>query len=334
MMQGELKKRHPLMRAFIYTTLFWLATNCFFKPTPNDISGITVAADESGEQKLLTHEELTPAKEALKIKFINVEIPYLDINLDKLRNALRETEPLTLELHRQDRIFPGGGGSIHQVEARGFHNRRWMYISLTWYDITKDTRRVAPQQFADTAALMFPVTRPAEISPKSPFSPRMGDKGKMVNILQWKADWEEDLGSYEGLVDVEDEYPHYTTKYYDPVVDRVKELDNTPERQGGGLAAGNPLSQPGRVGSVEELNAEGFGTLTSQDHQDAFGSASWQDGKWTVVIAKPLSTVDPNDTQFEPGSATFVNFAVWNGHEQDMNGQKSVSLRWHPIIIE
>lgn len=333
-MQSALKIRHPLMRAFIYATLFWLAANCFFKPTPNDISCIIAAADERGEQKPLTHEELTPAKEALKIKFINVEIPYLDINLDKLRNALKETEPLTLELHRQDRIFPGGGGSIPQVEARGFHNRRWMYISLTWQDITKNTRRVAPQQFADAAALMFPVETPAEVSPKSPFSPRMGNKGKMVNILQWKADWEEDLGSYEGFVGVEDEYPRYMTKYYDPVVERVKELNNTPERQGGGLAAGNLFSQPGRERSVEELNAEGFGTLTSQEHQDAFGSAAWQDGKWTVVIAKPLRTVDPNDTQFEPGATTFVNFAVWNGFEQDRNGQKSVSLRWHPIIIE
>lgn len=295
---------------------------------------LVVATEDRGEEVPLTAEELTPTKEALKIKYINEEIPYLDANLDKIRNALSRTEPLIIELHRQDRFFPSGGGSIAQVEARGFHNGKWIYIGLGWDDITKDTRRLNPKQFADAVAIMFPVERPDEISPEKPFSPRMGKKGKTVNILQWRADWEEDLGSHEGLVGLKDEYPHMIEGYSDPIVDEVKEFEKTPLRQGGGRLAGNPLSQPDRGRSVDESNAEGFGTLTSQEHQDAFGSGFWQDGKWTVVIAKPLKTEDANDAQFEPGANTFINFAAWNGSEEDRNGQKSVSLMWHPIIIE
>jgi hypothetical protein len=334
-MKKMFKKRYHLMNTFIFAILFGLTTNCFLKPVLSEEERLFEATPEQkGEEVPLTTEELTPTKEALRVKYINEKIPYIDINLDKLRDALKQAEPLTIELHRQDKKIPNGGGSISQVEVRGFHNREWIYISLTWPDVTKNERRISPQQFSDAAAIMFPVIRPDEISPEKPFSPRMGTKGKMVNILMWKADWEEDLGTYAGLVDVEDEYPRYMSKYYTSKVPEVRELEDSALWQGGGRAAGNLFSQPGRGRSVEELNAIGFGTLTSQEHQDAFGSASWQDGRWTIVIAKLLKTEDPNDTQLEPGSDTFINFAAWNGAEEDRNGQKSVSLRWHPIIIE
>lgn len=333
-MKERLKMRHRLVNKFICAILFGIATTCFLKPALSEDKRIAVTPDQRGEAVPLTIEELTPAKEALKIKFITEEIPYLDVNLDKLRDTLEQAEPLAVELHRQDKWFPHGGGSISKVEARGFHNGKWIYISLTWQDMTKDARRVGPQQFTDAAAIMFPTTRPDEISQQNPFGHRMGKKGQMVNILHWKADWEEDLGSYAGLVGPADEYPYMIEGYSDPIVDEVKELEETPSRQGGGRAAGNLLSQPDRGRSVEELNAEGIGTLTSQEHQDAFGSASWQDGRWTVLIAKPLKTEDPNDTQFELGYDTFVNFAVFNGSEQDRDGQKSVSFKWYPIIIE
>ncbi len=327
-MQNKLKIRHRLVNTFIGAILFGLAVL-------NEVEGTVAAAEQQGKEEVpLTVEELIPAKEALKVKYINEEFPYLDVNLDKLKDALKRVEPLTVKLHPQDKFFPNGGGSISEVEVKSFHNGKWIYISLAWKDVTKDTRSISPQQFADAVAVMFPVIRPDEISPEKPFSPRMGKKGKLVNIILWRADWEEDIGSYTGLVGLKDEYPHMIEGYSDPVVGIVKELDETPSRQGGGRAAGNLFSQPDRGRSVEESNAEGFGTLTSQEHQDAFGSASWQDGKWTVVIAKPLKTEDPNDTQFEIGADTFINFAVWNGSEGDSSGQKSVSLRWHPIIIE
>ncbi len=333
-MKKMLKKRlHLVVNAFVCVALFGFATNCFLEPVLSEDKKIIVTPEQRGKETPLTIEELTPTKEALKVKYVNEKIPYLDVNLDKLRDALKQAEPITVELHRQNKLIPSGGGSVSQVEVRGFHNGKWLYISLTWQDVTKDARRISSQQFADTVALMFPVMRPDEISPEKPFSPRMGKKGKMVNILQWKADWEEDLGSYAGLVGMEDEYPRYLVTH-DSEIEKVKEVEQSVVRRAGGLAAGNLLSQPGRGRSVEELNAEGYGTLTSQEHQDAFGSSSWQDGKWTVIIAKPLKSEDPYDTQFVPGDDTFINFAVWNGSEQDRNGQKSISLRWHPIIIE
>ena len=46
-----------------------------------------------------------------------------------------------------------------------------------------------------------------------------------------------------------------------------KEVHDSADLMAGGIAAGSLLSLP-RGRSVEDLNAVGFGTLTSQTHQD------------------------------------------------------------------
>ena len=85
---------------------------------------------------------------------------------------------------------------------------------------------------------------------------------------------------------------------------------------------------------MEDLNAEGFGTLTTQAHQDVNGCSKYEDGVWTVIIYRSLITEDPHDVQFVPGGKTFYNMAIWNGGEQDRNGQKNISTQWHPAVLE
>src|SRR3989442_6731147 len=44
-----------------------------------------------------------------------------------------------------------------------------------------------------------------------------------------------------------------------------------------GIWSGNILSDPElRIGSVEDLNANGFSTLTTQIHQDVLGNGVWE----------------------------------------------------------
>jgi len=113
-----------------------------------------------------------------------------------------------------------------------------------------------------------------------------------------------------------------------------RELITSVEVLSGGRAANNLLSQPGRGRTVEDLNAEGFGTLTTQDHQDVNGCSQYADGAWTVIMYRSLITQDPHDVQLVPGGNTFFNMAVWNGGEQDRNGQKNISTQWHPATLE
>jgi hypothetical protein len=84
-----------------------------------------------------------------------------------------------------------------------------------------------------------------------------------------------------------------------------------------------------RRSAVEDLNAEGFSTLTTQAHQDVDGKGNWNNNRWTVVFKRALKTKDSNDTQFT-GSKTPIAIAIWNGQNKERNGQKAVT-QWQTL---
>ena len=97
-----------------------------------------------------------------------------------------------------------------------------------------------------------------------------------------------------------------------------------------GRATGNILSDAGmRVSAVEDLNAEGFSTLTTQAHQDVQGEGNWRNNRWAVVFKRALKTGDANDTQFGGGKAPMA-IAIWNGGNKERNGQKAVT-QWNTL---
>ena len=92
-----------------------------------------------------------------------------------------------------------------------------------------------------------------------------------------------------------------------------------------GRATHNILSDASmRRSPVEDLNAEGFSTLTTQAHQDVDGKGNWFNNRWSVVFKRSLTTSDQNDTQFS-GGKTPMAIAVWNGQNKERNGQKAVT---------
>jgi hypothetical protein len=280
-----------------------------------------------GLEKEASVEENIPTEEGLMVK-------YIDSSLDNSAQALGQADPLIVELQMQDLAFPNGGGSVQEVEIRGFHNGETIFFGIKWNDETKNDRAIAHAQFRDAVGLMFPLEI-VTISPETPFSPRMGDRGKPVNIWHWKADWEKELHVAGGYEHMEDEYPDMWHDFdFDPHPDYFnKRVHESVPLMAGGIATGTLLSTP-RGRSVEDLNAIGFGTLTSQEHQDVKGKGTWKNGKWDVVVYRPLITSDEKDAQFVPGMETFFNVAVWNGNEGDRNGQKNISIRWRPLKIE
>ena len=97
-----------------------------------------------------------------------------------------------------------------------------------------------------------------------------------------------------------------------------------------GRATGNILSDATmRVSAVEDLNAEGFSTLTTQAHQDVDGEGNWRNNRWAVVFKRALKTGDANDTQFG-GSKAPMAIAIWNGNNKERNGQKAVT-QWNTL---
>ena len=97
-----------------------------------------------------------------------------------------------------------------------------------------------------------------------------------------------------------------------------------------GRATGNILSDAGmRVSAVEDLNAEGFSTLTTQAQQDVDGEGNWRNNRWAVVFKRALKTGDANDTQFS-GGKTPMAIAIWDGNNKERNGQKAVT-QWNTL---
>lgn len=232
------------------------------------------------------------------------------------------------------------------VSVKAANNGKEIAIRLEWVDSTRNDIMVQSQQYKDQAAMMFPV------NPSGPVPPfTMGSEGERVNIWQWKATWsKEDAGTAgnEMMQDLEDQY-HYMAMgsgsyyIYEPagklilvprqsskVSERHTHIDPGMGKNEGvfnpGRATGNILSDNTlRRSPVEDLNAEGFSTLTTQAHQDVDGSGNWSNNRWMVVFKRSLKTKDPNDTQFT-GKETPIAFAIWNGNNKERNGQKALTI--------
>jgi hypothetical protein len=97
-----------------------------------------------------------------------------------------------------------------------------------------------------------------------------------------------------------------------------------------GRATHNILSDASmRRSPIEDLNAEGFSTLTTQAQQDVDGKGNWSNNRWAVVFKRTLKTNDANDTQFS-GGKTPIAIAIWNGGNKERNGQKAVT-QWQTL---
>ena len=101
-----------------------------------------------------------------------------------------------------------------------------------------------------------------------------------------------------------------------------------------GWGSGNLISAQVRTSPVEDLNAKGFGTLTSQgaSGQNVTGKGIWKDEKWSIVFIRTLDSKEKNDVPLKSGMTIPVAFAVWDGSLGDRNGQKMVT-NWYRLTI-
>ncbi|MBI4550852.1 MAG: c-type cytochrome, partial [Candidatus Latescibacteria bacterium] len=155
-----------------------------------------------------------------------------------------------------------------RVRVRSLYDGSSISFLLEWDDPTADMRLLLPQDFRDAAAVQF------ALGPVAPFF-GMGQQGTNVNIWHWKADWQADLAKY---VDVEDIYPSVASDQYlfqkgmSPAVLGTSSVPAATAQYDPtyltGQGVGNLVSNPFRKSPVEDVNAAGQGTLTSQPSAD------------------------------------------------------------------
>ncbi len=206
---------------------------------------------------------------------------------------------------------PFGGGGVASLTVRALHDNGRVFILLEWYDDDVDDAVNGSGLFADAAALQFPAVAGDEPAYT------MGSADHPVSIWQWKAVWQADIdrGFATGL-----------SRYPDTAVDTYPNRDDP--RYNPARYVGNQLADSAHVSPVENLIAEGFGTLTFAEVQDVSGVGSWRSGTWRALFIRDFDSAAATAT-FSVGEDTLVAFAVWDGGAGDRNGQKSIA----PFIV-
>lgn len=87
---------------------------------------------------------------------------------------------------------------------------------------------------------------------------------------------------------------------------------------------------------VEEQNGRGFDrplTVQPEANQQTRSQATWQDGRWRVVLWRPLTTPDNDDLQIAAGRNIPLAFSVWDGYNGEVGLQRSLST-WIFLQLE
>jgi mono/diheme cytochrome c family protein len=265
---------------------------------------------------------------ALRVKRVTGDLP-ADPTAAAWRSAALQSVPLrTLWLRPKQATA---------VRVAALHNGKEIGFLLEWDDPLADQAALGVDQFRDAAAVQLPLTAGKGANPAASYV--MGDARQPVNIWHWKSDWQLDMARYRDREDryaglAVDDMPFVKGMRSSEPRAAMAPTDSHEPLFLTARAAGNPMARP-RRSAVENLNAAGVGTITSQpaDAQLILGEGRWADGKWRVVMVRSLKTGNPRDAQLEPGQESAVAFAVWDGAQRDRNGQKAVSV-WQRLLIE
>lgn len=281
-------------------------------------------AAEAGLQKLIKSDFLIVPR-------INTPIT----RPDPLDARWNQAPARTIPLRPQNLAMPSiDKVSVPEVTLKAMNDGQRIAICLSWPDATQD-QNVDAARFTDAVAIQLP------LDPDASFM--MGAAKMPVQIIHWKALWQKDID--EHFQDVQDVHPNYWSDLYwfavrseptatQPAQYRLPESFNNPLSRLWLIAyqAQNPLAAFDRKQPVEELIAEGFGTLVTQIRSSSQARGVWRDGRWTVVIVRPLRTEDEEDFQFHPGARGQIGVAVWDGASQNVGGRKQYS-DWIPFQV-
>ena len=256
-----------------------------------------------------------PPEAALVAAYRRGELPQDDPQSSAWDDAAEAVVPLSPQ--RVSPPFLDAAG-VAELRARALHNGSDVAFRLTWDDGSVDDLD-GVRRYHDAVAVMLPTVAgdPAPIT--------MGDRGKPVHILQWRATWQRDLTGQTGVDQI---YPRVE---HDVMPDDVLP-PQTASLYWVGRKAGNPLSQVKRVTPVEQIVAEGFGTTTHLPELTARGRGVHDGGSWAVALGFPAERGGVG-APLEPAQRWSVAFAVWLGDQDNRGGRKHYA-NWIPFALE
>jgi DMSO reductase family type II enzyme heme b subunit len=235
------------------------------------------------------------------------------------RDAPIHIAPLILQDLVEPRLLQA---STSELRVQAITDGARVGFRLEWADATKDD---LPQlgKFSDACAIQLP----AKVRPDVP-APQMGEAGRAVEITYWRASWQ---AVVDGRGDtIQDLYPAASVDHYPFEAASLPEGSEArremASRYAPARALGNQTAGP-REQPVEDLLAEGPGTLGPGPALDSTGRGRRSARGWAVVLSRRLPA------GLAPGGRAHVAFAVWEGSREEV-GARKMRTGWIPILVE
>lgn len=237
--------------------------------------------------------------------------------------AWRDAPVYTAALVLQDMVEPRLlEPSTDKVQVRSLSDGKNIAFRLEWVDPTvNDVPGLG--RFSDACAVQLPVSIQADVP-----APQMGEPQRAVEITYWRAFWQSMVDGREDTIKAL--FPNATVDHYpfeaaslQPGSEAQREMA---QRYAPARALGNDMAGP-RKQPVQDLLAEGPGTIHPAAETHSVGRGTRNDQGWVVVLSRPL----PHG--LEPGARTQVAFAVWQGAHQEAGARKMRSV-WVPLLLQ
>jgi len=221
------------------------------------------------------------------------------------------------------RLWQSENANYQMMGVQAIYNDEYVAVKLEWKDPTIDQGISRIQDFQDGAAIQF------SLDGSKGFH-GMGSKDHPTDIWFWKAEWQKRIDTNMES-DITLAYANRVSdsdiKQFPSVMNDVAYL--------AGRDAGNLNAYTTQLSSIENARATGPETITPfhKDDQEVFGKGIWDGGKWRVVFVRKRRPSLIEKVNFNKNKSIPIGFAVWNGSEQDRNGQKMVST-WYDLELK
>jgi mono/diheme cytochrome c family protein len=202
------------------------------------------------------------------------------------------------------------------LQVQAVHDGRELVFRLEWKDATQNSSAVRPDEFEDLAAVQL-YRGDAE-----PFL-GMGAQDGALELWQWRGGLAQ-TGAADQLMD---DYP-FDADVYRHVAEGKALPDFITAR-----VSGNPLATREHEGHSLIASGAGSTTIRPKASQHVAAAAEWKEGRWTVLLRRPLTVPADDGLSLSAGGDCSAAFALWDGSKRDRGGQKLVTI-WQDLHLE
>ena len=251
-----------------------------------------------------------------------VSIPAAGLPLNPGDSAWNGAPVHLAKLLLQDLVEPRlMKASTPEVQVRSLHNGAEIAFRLEWNDPSLNDLP-GPGRFLDGCAVQLPGKIEA-----NPPDPQMGAAAQPVEITFWRADWQASVNGRKDTIQslfpnaAVDHYP-FEAKSLQPGSAAQRDMA---QRYAPAEAVGNRRVGP-RQFPVEDLIAEGPGSLAPNPNGASRGQGTRSKNGWTVVLKRRYPQ------GLTPKVRTQIAFAVWEGSAKEVGARKMRS-GWVPLAV-